>query len=176
MKLLSIVIMAAGVIAILIGVIDFGNTLKLFFSGERPAKLFKGINKNVGTIAEITGITAGVLWLLRKVWVEIKKRKLPFSDWIQQFYLVVKKHHIFIGVITLIAAFAHGLYFYLYAGKDDDWLVYSGIATFISLIILALLGWNHQLNKRTKKNVSTKKRHIFLAIVFGILFLIHLNL
>ncbi|MDP4163741.1 MAG: hypothetical protein Q8906_15385 [Bacillota bacterium] len=175
LALLTKIILAAGAIAFIIAIIDVGNTLKLLFSGVKAGKSLKEINKNIGTIAEIVGIATGVLWLFRTVWVEMKKRKWPFHDWIQQLYLLLKKNHIFLGCVTLAVSFAHGLYFFLHQGKHI-WVVYSGIATFLSLVVLALLGYNHQQNKTTKKNRVTKKRHMLMALVFAILFLIHLNI
>lgn len=175
LEILTKIILAAGAIAIIIAIIDVGNTVKLFFSGVKAGRFLKEINKNIGTIGEIIGITTGVLWVSRILWVEMKKRKWPFHEWIQQLYLLLKKNHMFLGWVTLLVSFSHGLYFFLHQGKHI-WIVYSGIAAFLSLVVLALLGWTHQQNRTTKKNRVTKKRHMLMALIFAILFLIHLNI
>ncbi|MCM3004947.1 hypothetical protein [Priestia koreensis] len=174
MKVISPLIRIGGIVLLLVAAGMFAVTIYRFGTGAGGIRVLKGLNKNVGTLAEIIGITTGVLWLLRHIWLQMKKRKIPFVEWAQQLYLLLRTHHIFLGIVTLCLGFAHGLYFFIFQ-TDEKLTMYTGITTFLALVVLALLGWNHHAKKKTKKNLVTKKQHMIMAIIFGILFLIHLN-
>ncbi|WNB93875.1 hypothetical protein [Bacillus sp. NEB1478] len=150
-------------------------TLYHFFNDVPVNRFYKGIDKNVGTIAEIVSIGAALLWLFRKVWLELKKRNVIFVEYVQMVFLTLKYFHIYFGLTVLILAFAHGLFFLLYPVRESI-RIYSGIAVFSSFIILDLLGWRHQRSIKTKNALKTKKIHVAFAIIFGILLLIHINL
>jgi heme/copper-type cytochrome/quinol oxidase subunit 2 len=61
-----------------------------------------------------------------------------------------------------------------HGGHDNTLNFYSGIASFLALGVLTLLGWYHYAYRKTKQNVPTKKKHKIAALVFGILALIHI--
>jgi hypothetical protein len=176
MNIVSKIVLFGGIFAIIASIHSLSTTFHLYSTGSEPGRFNKEINKNVGTVAEIIGIATGALWVVRKIWLEMKKRKWPFTDWIQQLFVLLRKRHIYLGILTLLLSFAHGVYFYLFVDERHQWTMYSGVVAFISLIILALLGWRHEQNKKTKKNQQTKKAHVMFAIIFAILFLVHLNL
>jgi hypothetical protein len=175
MNLLSYVIWIILVFIILAALGMFITTLYQYINHVPINRFYKGIDKNIGTMAEIVSIGAALLWLIRKIWIELKKRKVIFVEYVQIIFLTLKKFHIYFGVSTLILAGAHGLFFLLFPVKETL-RIYSGIATFSSLVLLALLGWRHQRTQRTKNALKTKKTHIFFAIIFGTLLLLHINI
>jgi cytochrome bd-type quinol oxidase subunit 2 len=184
-KGISVLIWVAGILSFVFGGIAFYTALKMVGSHALLDRAGGGINRKAGTLAEIIGIAAGVLWLIRTVIVQIKKRDRLLKEWLRKLYMVIRKHHIFLGILTLVLAFTHGLYFFLLrfsgtqmeSGRHDTTLnFYSGLAAFAALVVLALLDWNHQNKKKTKQNKSTKKKHMIAALVFGILALIHIYL
>jgi cytochrome bd-type quinol oxidase subunit 2 len=185
MKAISVLIWIAGTLSFVFGGIALYTALKLIGSHALLDRAGGGINRKAGTLAEIIGIAAGILWLIRTVMVQIKKRDSLLKEWLRQLYMVIRKHHIFLGILTLVLAFTHGLYFFLVRfsgtqmefGRHDTTLnFYSGLAAFTALIVLALLGWNHQNKKKTKQNKPTKRNHMIAALVFGILALSHIYL
>ncbi|WP_442599736.1 hypothetical protein [Neobacillus sp. D3-1R] len=175
LKILSYTIKIGGVLLILIGISAFVWTLYIHFYHIQPIKFWEGIYKNIGTLAEIVGIGAGLIWVLRKIWMTVKKQNLSFVEPFKQLYLFFREYHIYLGIILIITAFAHGLYFFLNP-EEDVWNNYTGIAAFLSLIPLSLLGWYHYENKTTKKNKKSKRNHTTFAIIFTVLFLIHWSL
>jgi hypothetical protein len=183
MKGISVFILVAGILLLLFGGGALYTTFNLETIKSVTYRTGKGLNKQAGTFAEIVGIASAVFWLIRKVMVKIKKRDNLVKEWCRQLYIVFQKHHIFLGIITLVISFIHGLYFLLFRNvpanmgprnHDTTLNFYSGIASFFALDVLAFLGWYHHSNRKTKQNVQTKKRHKIAALVFGIIALIHI--
>lgn len=168
---LSYVIKIGGGMVIFIGLLAFGWIIYINITGIHPDKLLDEIYEKIGTLAEIVGIGAGFIWILRKTLIQFKKQNISFVEPVRELYLLIRKHHIYFGILLLFTAFVHGLYFFL--NPDEDiWNNYTGIAAFLSLIPLTLIGWYHKKNK-TKKNIKTKETHTTIALIFTILFLIH---
>ncbi|MDR7072380.1 hypothetical protein [Fictibacillus barbaricus] len=174
MKLLNYAIKIILAIIISIGIGMLAITLYHSFKDIPVNRFYKGIDKNVGTMAEIVSIGAALLWLFRKIWLELKKRKVSFVEYVQMVFLTLKNFHIYFGITVLILAFSHGLFFLLNP-VEEKIRIYSGIAAFTSLVLLAILGWRHQRSLKTKNALKTKKVHIAFAIIFGVIFLIHIN-
>ncbi|NRD78302.1 hypothetical protein HPT25_13095 [Bacillus sp. BRMEA1] len=183
MKGISILILIAGIVFLLFSGYALYQTLNLeagksfsFRSAERP-------NRQAGTFAELASIAAAVYWLIRIVMVKLKNS--PFKEWLRQLYMLLQKHHIFLGVITVVIAFIHGLYFFLFRNTninmgprehDNTLNFYTGIASFLALDVLAFLGLYHYSQRKTKRNKQSKKQHMIAALVFGILALVHIYL
>ncbi|WP_445491274.1 hypothetical protein [Niallia sp. 03133] len=185
MKGINVLIWVAWISSLIFGGLALYTTLKIGSSPLLLGRDGESINKQAGTLAEIIGIATGVLWLLRKAIVYIKNRGSLLKEWIRQLYMVIRKHHISLGLLTLFITFTHGFYFFLitnvntnkgFTVEDTTLNFYSGIAAFISLVILALLGWYHHCKQKTKKNIKSKKMHMIFALVFGVLALIHIYL
>jgi hypothetical protein len=183
MKVVKVLILIGGILFLLFGGYALYTTINLEAGRSNSFRTGNGTNRQAGTFAEIAGIAAAVLWLVRFIMVQIKNKNTPIKEWLRQLYMALKKHHIFLGIITLVVAFIHGLYFFLFRNVKTDMgprehdttlNLYSGIVSFVALVVLALLGWYHQSQRKTKQNQPTKKKHMIAALVFGILALIHI--
>ncbi len=103
-KGISVLIWIAEILSLVVGGIALFTALKLVGSHALLDRVSGGINRKAGTLAEIIGIAAGVLWLIRTVLVQIKKRDSQLKEWLRQLYMVIRKHHIFLGILTLVLA------------------------------------------------------------------------
>jgi hypothetical protein len=183
MKGITVLILIAGIFLLLFGVVALYTTLNLEAGKSVSFKTGEGLNRQAGTFTEIVGIAAAVLWLIRIVMINIKKRDNSLKEWFRQLYMVFHKHHIFLGISALVLALIHGVYFLLFRNvktnmgprdHDNTLNFYSGIASFLALDVLALLGWYHLSKRKTKQFAQTKTKHKIAALVFGILALIHI--
>lgn len=154
-------------------IIAFGVTMLVldFMLGNQMA--LKGLNKNLGSLAEYGAIAAGSLWLFRNIWLFLHKRKVTVSKYAKALYMLLKKYHTFIGYAIFAVAISHGIYF-LTVGSRHMTLIYSGLFTLIGLILVAIVGVFLDRLKDKKKYVTYRKAHQIVAIIFGIGLLIHL--
>jgi hypothetical protein len=182
-KIMNWLLLIAGIVFLLFSAAALFSTLNLEIGKSTSFRTGRGLNKQAGTFAEFAGIGAGVLWLIRKIMINIKTKDSLVKEWLRQLFMVFRKHHIFLGITTLVITLIHGLYFLLFRNvktdmgprsHDTTFNFYSGVVSFFALAFLALLGWHHQANRKTKQNQPTKKRHIIASLVFGILAIIHI--
>jgi len=184
MKGIKVLILIAVILILLFGGDALYTTLNLLAGKSVSFKTGEELNRQAGTFAEIVGIASAVIWLLRIIMINIKKKDTSLKEWFRQLYLVFQKYHLILGIITLVIAFIHGLYFLLFrnvkthmgppGGHDNTLNFYSGIVSFFALCVLALLGWYHQTKRKTKQTLPTKRKHKIAALVFGLLALIHI--
>ena len=168
MKRLSVLINSAGVFAIAAGVI-------LLISGLITSKsdFMEDLYQSVGSISEYLAIGAACLWLGRYVFTFLKKRKIGLSNYFPPVLKLLKKHHTVIGWAVLALASGHGAYFFFKTSEHMD-RIYTGLAAFIGLVVLALVGLILDKWVKGKKFLSYRKIHKAIAVVFGIALVVHL--
>ncbi|MEI4802993.1 hypothetical protein WAZ07_17080 [Bacillus sp. FJAT-51639] len=133
----------------------------------------KGLNKNLGSLAEYGAIAAASLWLFRNIWLYLHKKKVTVAKYTKELYILLKQYHTFIGYAVFAVAISHGIYF-LIVGSRHMIRIYSGIFTLIGLVLVAIAGiLLHKLNDK-KKYVTYRKAHQIVTIIFGIGLLVHL--
>ncbi|MCM3737851.1 hypothetical protein M3215_19185 [Bacillus cytotoxicus] len=136
--------------------------------------VLKGLNKNLGSLAEYGAIAAGSLWLIRNIWLYLHKNKITVSKSIKELYLLLKQYHTLIGYTVFAVATSHGIYF-LIVGSRHMVRIYSGIFALIGLVLVAIAGLLLHKLKDKKKYITYRKAHQIVAIIFGIGLLIHLS-
>lgn len=154
------------VIAIFAGMFVLG-----FMTGETD--LMSELFEKGGTIAEIGAITAFALWIVRLLFLQLKKRKFVFVKWTQMAFKLLREHHTLIGWAAFSAALAHGSYFFLQTNEEWE-SIYSGLATLIGFGVLVSFGLFLDKRAKGKKYLTFKKIHQAIAIVFGFALGIHL--
>lgn len=155
-------------------IIAFGVTMLVldFVVGSLIA--LKGLNKNLGSLAEYGAIAAGSLWLIRNIWLYLHKRKIMVSKYTKELYMLLKQYHTLIGYAVFVVATSHGIYF-LIVGSRHMIRIYSGIFALIGLILVAIAGILLHKLKDKKKYITYRKAHQAVAVIFGIGLLIHLS-
>jgi hypothetical protein len=151
-------------------------TLYAFYLSGQSAQnfQFRGLSNQNGVFAMIVGGAALAIWVVRKVFVELKKREVPNYELTKQAIQFFRKNHIVFGWVTLVTVTAHGLY-YLFISTNKQWEVYTGWISWGSLCVLTLLGifFDKRLaDKQTIKRV--KLYHIGFAFVFTAGALLHM--
>ncbi|WLR52051.1 hypothetical protein LC040_03815 [Bacillus tianshenii] len=131
------------------------------------------MSKTLGAIAEYGAIGAGALWLVRHAVGFVKKRKMSFGHYVQMLFKLLRTYHTFIGWVVFSVATSHGVYFLLNESEHMD-RVYSGLATFIGLVVLVSFGLLLQKRGKNKKYAAYKRVHQLIALLFGLALLIHL--
>lgn len=142
-----------------------------FFTGETD--LLSELFEKVGTAAEIGAIAAFALWLARLLFLQLKKRKFAFLNWIQLAFKLLREHHTLIGWAAFSGALAHGSYFFLQTNEEWE-SIYSGLATLIGFALLVTFGLILDKWAKGKKYLTYKKVHQAIAIVFGFALGVHL--
>ncbi|EJS63030.1 hypothetical protein [Bacillus cereus] len=155
-------------------IIAFSVTILVFNFTVGDQTILKGLNKNLGSLAEYGAIVAGSLWLFRNIWLYFHKKKIAVAKYIKELYMLLKQYHMFIGYAVLSVATCHGIYF-LMVGSRHMIRIYSGIFTLIGLVLVAIVGILLHKLKDKKKYIKYRKAHQIVAIIFGIGLLIHLN-
>lgn len=135
--------------------------------------VLKGLNKNLGSLAEYGAIAAGSLWLFRNIWLYLNKREITVAKYTKELYILLRQYHTFIGYAVFSVATCHGIYF-LMVGSSHMIRIYSGIFTLIGLVFVAIAGILLHKLKEKKKYITYRKAHQIVAILFGIGLLIHL--
>lgn len=161
-KIIGITIIICSAALLVINVI-YGNILNV-----------KWLNKKLGSFGEYGAILAASLWILRQIWLFFKKKNILGFKLIKELYLFIKQFHVLIGYAVIAVSITHGVYF-LIKGSHHILIIYSGIFSLLTLIILGVVGFF--LQKRSKKTnlILYRKVHQIIAIIFGIGLLIHLT-
>ena len=167
-SLLQVVIKTIGFLVIVLGI-----GICILDISSSNIREWKFINKKLGSLAEYGAIAAGLLWLLRHLWLTIHKHKKEASHYAKNLYLFVKQYHTLIGYAVFSVASAHGIYFLL-VGSRNAFQWYSGITALIGLIGVVLAGVWLQNLKNKKKYVQYRKIHQMVAVLFGIGLILHL--
>ncbi|MED0987281.1 hypothetical protein [Bacillus paramycoides] len=160
-KIIGITIIICSVALLFINVL-YGNVLNV-----------KGLNKKLGSFGEYGAILAASLWLLRQIWLFLKKKNMYGFKIIKELYLFIKQFHVLIGYAVIAVATTHGIYF-LIKGSRHIILIYSGIFSLLALIALGIAGFVLQKSNQKTKLKMYRKVHQFIAVIFGIGLLIHL--
>jgi hypothetical protein len=189
MNSFSIILQLVGFIMIAISLISLYATLTdnwrymiahfpgLFHRGE-----IKPVAKQLGTFAEIAVMATAAFWLFKTLLIQVKKKNIWLPDvWnirtasiFQPAMLFFKKNHRFLGWVTVILACGHGLYFLLFPDKQIKFF-YTGLTALIGLVIVAGVGIVFdQLMKSNKAVKAGRRYHLTTAVIFAVLFLIHL--
>ncbi|MEH6891511.1 hypothetical protein V7024_17820 [Bacillus sp. JJ864] len=154
-------------------IIAFSVTMLVFDFMVGNQMALKGLNKNLGSLAEYGAIAAGSLWLVRNIWLFLHKKKMTVAKYTKELYMLLKQYHTFIGYAIFAVATSHGIYFLL-VGSRHMIRIYSGIFTLIGLVLVAIAGILLHKLKDKKKYIAYRKAHQIVAIIFGIGLLVHL--
>ncbi|PEA53957.1 hypothetical protein CON64_15255 [Bacillus pseudomycoides] len=155
-------------------IIAFSVTMLVFDFMVGNQMALKGLNKNLGSLAEYGAIAAGSLWLFRNIWLFLHKKKMTVAKYTKELYMLFKQYHMLIGYAVFAVATSHGIYFLL-VGSRHMIRIYSGIFTFIGLVLVAIAGILLHKLKDKKKYIAYRKAHQIVAIIFGIGLLVHLT-
>ncbi|UOF92471.1 hypothetical protein LSG31_10095 [Fodinisporobacter ferrooxydans] len=166
MKLLHRFVTIGGFV---LGLLSFVATIGFykFADAQNPFLYpFRGISNLFGGLSVAVGVAAVSIWILRKLYVEIKKRKIPDFELTRAALLFLRKHHILLGWLTIVTAGAHGIY-YMLQYPNQAFRIYTGLVAWILLVILAGLGafLNYKLRDK-QKSKTTRLYHIVFAIFF----------
>lgn len=126
-----------------------------------------------GAGAMAAGFAAVAVWVSRKVYIEVKKRKIPDFELTRATLLYLRKHHMLLGWITLAVAAAHGVY-YLLLWPFRWFEVITGVVALGILALLVPIGL--RLNAKIKAKQKSKRNHALhftIAIVFIIAMVVH---
>ncbi|KEO84910.1 hypothetical protein EL26_02550 [Tumebacillus flagellatus] len=146
-----------------------------FLSGQTASDFpFRGLSNQNGVFGMIVGGAAIAIWVARRIYVEMKKRKLPDFELTRQAILFLRKNHIVFGWITLVTVTAHGLY-YLFVSTNKTFEVYTGWISWGVLVVLTLLGVFFDKKLADKQKIKrVKLYHIGFAFVFAAGALLHM--
>lgn len=161
-KIIGITIIFCSIVLLFINVI-YGNVLNM-----------KWLNKKLGSFGEYGAILAASLWILRHIWLFLKKKNIIGFKLMKDVYLFIKKFHVLIGYTVLAVSITHGIYFLL-KGSRHLLIFYSGIFSLFILIILGIVGFLLQKHNKKTNLILYRKAHQIIAIIFGIGVLIHLT-
>lgn len=134
-----------------------------------------GFFSNVlGASALCSAGAAVAIWIVRKVYIEVKRRKFPDFDVTRQTLLFLRKHHILFGWATILAASAHGVY-YLLLYPYRQLQVFTGSIAWLCLVFLAGVGvWlNEKLTTKKMNSKRTRMHHFTWAVIFLFFLAVH---
>ena len=136
--------------------------------------------KSVGTLiakpAEFGLYAAAGYWVLRELIVRLKGKLGFITSLIRTLMLFLKRNHTFIGWFVLAAAASHGAFFLLIAKHSMKDLI-TGLGALLGLVAVSVIGIVFNSKKNKKRSIeSPRKWHFSAAIVFVVLFLVHLYL
>ncbi|EJS68931.1 hypothetical protein CN425_08005 [Bacillus cereus] len=161
-KIIGITIIICSAVLLVINVI-YGNVLNV-----------KWLNKKLGSFGEYGAIIAASLWFLRQIWLFLKKKNILGFKFFKELYLFIKKFHVLIGYAVIAVSITHGLYFFI-KGSRHILLIYSGIFSLLTLIVLGFIGFFLQKPNKKTNLILYRKAHQIIAVIFGIGLLIHLT-
>jgi hypothetical protein len=174
MKRLSILVRVSGYGIILVSTLFF--IVFLTHSNSRRAFGFSQALMSNGTGIVALGLAIGAvsIWVARRLYVEMKKRKIPYYDIPRHVLLFLREHHMFIGWLTLITATAHAVYYLLrIPHKMDRGL--TGLTAWMLLAILASLGYWFQRGLQRKQHLKqVRTLHVVIAVVFLFVLILHI--
>ncbi|MBJ7932272.1 MULTISPECIES: hypothetical protein [Bacillus cereus group] len=160
-KIIGIIIILCSAALLVINVI-YGNVLNA-----------KWLNKKLGSFGEYGAILAASLWILRQLWLFFKKKNTLGFKLIKELYLFIKNFHVLIGYAVIAVSITHGVYFFI-KGSRHILIIYSGIFSLLTLIILGIIGFLLQRHNKKINLILYRKAHQIIAIIFGIGLFIHL--
>ncbi len=142
----------------------------LYINNANYRFMLRGSSNLLGNIALGASIAAVGIWVIRKIYLEIKKREIKDYNITKQSALFLRKHHILIGWVVIFASTAHGIYFLLnYPNRQNE--IYTGLFIWLALVFLAGIGAFFDFKLKDKR--KHKKIRIY-HITFSVLFLLGL--
>jgi hypothetical protein len=181
-QIVGFLLIAVSLISLYFTLTNSWSSVVRHFPSLFPHQDLKGAIKQLGSFGEYTVIGTAAYWLCKTLLVQMKKKNSPLTDgWlprmssiVQKAMLFFKKQHQFLGWVTVMVASGHGLYFILFPDKKLKFF-YTGIAALIGLILAAGVGIVFdQLMKRNKAVKAGRRYHFAAAVLFAVLFLVHL--
>jgi hypothetical protein len=127
-----------------------------------------------GALSVSASFAAVIVWIVRKIYIQVKKRSIPDFELTKVTLLFLRKHHISLGWLAIMVATAHGVYWLLrypnFRGRT-----FTGLTAWVTLALLVVFG--ACLDYRIKVKILPKKirlYHITLAIVFIVAMFLHI--
>jgi hypothetical protein len=147
------------------------------YSANLSGKTIRSFGKAMGKLTIIVAGFAFLNYVLREIYMKLRKEKIVLSKNIEAFYrsLMTNTHqlHPVLGVIAIYLAILHGYFIWLRESSGFDFVILFGIAAFILLLILLYVGQKIRLNVQNKQLRST---HKVLGFLFFLLYILHISL
>ncbi len=133
----------------------------------------RGLSNQLGAWSVLAACLAVGIWVSRKMYIQVKKRKVPDFDLAKQTLLYLRKHHILLGWATIATASAHGIYYLLlYPNRRGE--IYTGLIAWLALAMLIGLGvWLDYRLAAKKSPKQVRMYHITLAVIFILAMFLH---
>ncbi|QYR21183.1 hypothetical protein KZ483_26365 [Paenibacillus sp. sptzw28] len=136
--------------------------------------------KDIGTLiakpAEFGIFGAAGYWVLRELIGRLKSKPAFLLPLLRSVMLFLKRNHTFIGWFILIVAVSHGCFF-LFIDQHSTKDLITGLSAFTGLAIVSGLGiYYSRARKKKIQSAIHRKWHFAAAVMFIVLFLIHLYL
>ncbi|TCS81033.1 hypothetical protein [Tepidibacillus fermentans] len=165
------------VLGFLVAVLSISMIPIFYFYYNKSAFLFgireRGLSNQLGAMGLIFGISALGIWVSRKIYVIMKKKKLNDRGVLRHLTTFLHKHHVLLGWITIFSSTAHGIYYLLnYPNKQTA--IITGIIAWTILILLSLFGVVMEYKLKEKmKHKKVRIYHFMLGLFFIVGLIIH---
>jgi len=149
------------------------SILASIYAYVRPQDRAGGMSQLLGALSLLVAFATISIWIVRRIYIEIKKRNIPDFNIAKTTLLILKKHHVLLGWATLLTATAHGLFYILHYPNRSD-RIYTGLLAWTALILLMVFGtWlDYRLTVRVRAK-QIRMYHVALASLFMITMIIH---
>lgn len=176
LRIFLVIIMLTTTAALLITLTDSWSKVLMEWPVLGSERRLKSIGTLISKPAEFGLFAALGYWVFRELVVRLKGKLGFLTSLIRSLMLFLKRNHTFIGWFILIVAISHGAFF-LFIAKHSMKDLITGLGALLGLAFVSVIGMVFNTAKRKKQSIeSPRKWHFSAAILFVVLFLVHLYL
>lgn len=147
------------------------------YTATLSGKTIRGFGKTMGSFTIIIAAFAFLNYVLREVYMKLRKEKIALSKNLEMFYrsLMTNFHqiHPVLGIIAIYLAILHGYFIWLRGGIALNFVVLFGLAVFVLLLILLYIG---QKIRSDAQNKQLRYKHKISGFLFFIVYICHIVL
>ena len=158
-----------GILVIVLIVLDSRG-----YTADLSNKAIRGFGKQMGVLTIIVAVVAFLNYLLREIYIKIKKEKISLTQKFEEIYRNMMKNvrllHPALGTIALYLATLHAYFIWLRGSTRITVTTGLGLSTFILLLLLLYVGLKIRLDAQNKQ---LRYKHKLLAYLFFALYLGH---
>jgi len=147
------------------------------YTANLSGKTIRSFGKGMGSFTIIIAGFAFLNYLLREVYMKLRKEKIVLSKNIETVYrsLMTNIHqlHPVLGVIAIYLAILHGYFIWLRESIALNFVIVFGIAAFALLLILLYVG---QKIRSDAQNKQLRYMHKISGFLFFVLYICHVAL
>lgn len=156
--------------SVVFAVLFYGSSQRIFSLGLP----IQAVSNGLGALSVAAGSAAIGIWVARKLYIEIKKRKIPDFQLTRTALLFLRRHHILLGWTTLLVATSHGIYYLMnYPNRAVN--IFTGLFAWLMLALLVSLGsWLDYKLKAKQKMKKVRLYHMAIAFIFIAGMVIHI--